>query len=259
MADPKNEPGKSPSTDKRAGDTGAGAKVSAGTSVGNIGEAPMPHAQDAKPAQSSTLASHTSSPLGGQGADKDNARSQSSKDQGASSKAQSGSGSDKGQQSGSQAGGGMRGATEQARQKASEAYEDATEWAQDTYERVSSWASDAYEDSDGRMRHMRDRSTRAFGNVRGGFQQYVSDNPMVVGLVGLAAGLALGALLPRTRRENEMFGEWADEVRNQGLRYARDAANVGREYVEEAFSGEDPRFSRHESELKPDQSGTNRH
>jgi ElaB/YqjD/DUF883 family membrane-anchored ribosome-binding protein len=260
MADPKNEPGKNPnpSLDKRPGETGAGSKVSAGTSVGNIGEAPMPHAQNAKPAQSSTLASHTSSPLGGQGTDKDSARSQSTKDQGASSKAQSGSAPEKNQQAGSQAGG-VRGATDQARQKAEEVYEDASEWAQDTYERVSSWASDAYEDRNGRMRHMRDRSTKAFGNVRGGFQQYVSDNPMVVGLVGLAAGLALGALLPRTRRENEMFGEWADEVRNQGLRYARDAANVGREYVEEAFSGEDPRFSRHESELKPDQSGPNRH
>jgi ElaB/YqjD/DUF883 family membrane-anchored ribosome-binding protein len=261
MADPKNEPGKNPATDKQTGNnTGAGAKVSAGTSVGNIGEAPMPHAQDAsKPAQSSTLASHTSKPLGGHGADREGAQNQSGKDQASSSKGQSGSASDASHKAASQAGGGVREATEQARQKAGEAYEDASEWAQDTYERVSNWASDTYEDQHGRVRYVRDRSTKAFGNVRSGLQQYVSENPMVVGLVGLAAGLALGALLPRTRRENEMFGEWADEVRQQGLRYARDAANVGREYVEETFSGDDPRFSRHESELKPDQPGTNRH
>jgi hypothetical protein len=82
---------------------------------------------------------------------------------------------------------------------------------------------------------------------------------MVVGLVGLAAGLLLGALLPRTRRENEMFGEWADEVRSQGLRYARDAANRGRDYVEETFSGDDAQFSRHESEFNGQRDDANRH
>jgi hypothetical protein len=100
------------------------------------------------------------------------------------------------------------------------------------------------------------RSAQHFGNVRGGVQSYVAENPMVVGLVGLAAGLLLGALLPRTRRENEVFGEWADEVRNQGMRYAREAASRGREYVEENFSGDDAQFSRHDSEFRPD---ANRH
>ena len=147
---------------------------------------------------------------------------------------------------------------EQARQKAEEAYEGASDWARDTYERASHWASDTYQGQRRRMNQMGGRSSRAFGNARGGVQSYVSENPMVVGLVGLAAGLLLGALLPRTRRENEMFGEWADEVRNQGLRYARDAASRGREYVEDAFSGEEARFSRHESEFDG-QRDANRH
>ena len=53
MANTKNEPGK-PAADKQSGgaDAGSAGKVSAGTSVGNIGEAPMPHAHDAKPATS---------------------------------------------------------------------------------------------------------------------------------------------------------------------------------------------------------------
>ncbi len=264
MADPKNEQGKNSPADKRTNPSeSGGSKISAGTSVGNIGQTPMPHAQEgSKPqgstsAQSSTLASHTSKPLGGQGSERDNSRDQSSHEQ--SGQGQSGSMTDKAQQTASQAGERVREATDQARQKAGEVYEDASEWAQNTYERVSDWASDTYENQQGRMSHMKDRSTKTFGNVRGGVQQYVSENPMVVGLVGLAAGLVLGALLPRTRRENEVFGEWADEVRNQGVRYARDAASMGREYVEEAFNGDDPRFSKHESEFKPNQSGPNRH
>jgi len=261
MADPKNEPGKTSSAeDKRTGaDTGAGGKVSAGTSVGNVGQAPMPHAhEETKSTQSSTLASHTAKPMAGQSGDKGQATGQqASRDQ--SSQGQTGAAADKGQQAANQSTDRVREATEQARQKTGEMYEDASEWAQDTYERVSSWASDAYENQQGRMGQMRDRSVRSFGNMRGGVQQYVAENPMVVGLVGLAAGILLGALLPRTRRENEVFGEWADEVRSQGMRYARDAANMGREYVEEAFSGEDPRFSKHESEFRSDQPGANRH
>lgn len=246
MADTKNETGKTSSAGKQAGaDTGTGGKVSAGTSVGNIGEAPMPHAHDeTKGAQGSTSTSQASGAMsGGQGTDK--SKSQSSQQ---SAQGQGGSMSDKAQQT-----------ADQMRQRAGEAYEGAADWAQDTYERVSDWASDTYEQQRRRMGDMRGRSAQHFGNVRGGVQNYVSENPMVVGLVGLAVGLLLGALLPRTRRENEFFGEWADEVRNQGMRYAREAANRGREYVEETFSGDDARFGRHESEFGSDRPDANRH
>ncbi|WP_134496226.1 hypothetical protein [Microvirga pakistanensis] len=244
MANAKNEGGKS-ATDKQ-NETGAG-KVSAGTSVGNIGEAPMPHAHDdMKGAQGGASASQASQPLGsGQGGDRSKNSSQASQRQ---AQNQGGSMSDRAQE--------MAG---DIRDRAEDAYEGASEWARDTYDRATGWASGAYEGQRRRVRHMGGRSTKAFGNVRGGMQNYVSENPMVVGLVGLAAGLLLGALLPRTRRENEFFGEWADEVRNQGLRYARDAATRGREYVEEAFTGDEAQFSRHESEFDPDRRDANRH
>jgi len=146
----------------------------------------------------------------------------------------------------------------QAQQKAGEAYEQASEWAQDTYERASSWASDALDRGSDEFENFRSRSGQRFG--AGGVQRYVAENPMVVGLVGLAAGLLLGALLPRTRREDEAFGEWADEVREQGLRYAQEATQRGREFVEESFAGDDPRFGRHESEFRNEgPSGANRH
>jgi ElaB/YqjD/DUF883 family membrane-anchored ribosome-binding protein len=138
---------------------------------------------------------------------------------------------------------------DQAQNMAGEAYDQAADWARDTYERASSWASDAYEGASGTISHARSRSAGSFGGARQGVQQYVSQNPVMVGLVGLAAGLLIGALLPRTRREDEVFGEWADEVRRQGLRYAQDMTERGRDYVEEAFSGDEAQFSRHESEF----------
>ncbi|CAA9305136.1 MAG: hypothetical protein AVDCRST_MAG90-58, partial [uncultured Microvirga sp.] len=36
---------------------------------------------------------------------------------------------------------------------------------------------------------------------------------------------------------------WSDELREQGLRYARDMTHRGREFVEDAFGDNDPRFS----------------
>jgi hypothetical protein len=62
----------------------------------------------------------------------------------------------------------------------------------------------------------------------------------MVGVVGLAAGLLVGALLPTTRRENQVFGRYADEVREQGMRYARELAEQGKSLVEENLQAVSP-------------------
>jgi len=291
MTDQKSDGPKGGSNQNKGSgsDTASAAKISAGTSVVNVGETPMPHAQTGagqmgagqmgtgqmgtgQSAQGSTATSHTSKPMGGNagstGAGRDQGGSQSSTGQSSTGQGSTGQGST-GQGSygqGSQAGSGqsqgsqssMSDTARQAQQKAGEAYEQAAEWAQDTYERASSWASDAFERGSDELGSFKSRSGQRFGG--GGVQRYVAENPMMVGLVGLAAGLLLGALLPRTRREDEAFGEWADEVREQGLRYAQEATQRGREFVEESFAGDDPRFGRHESEFRTEgPTGANRH
>lgn len=281
MTDQKSDGPKGGSNQNRGSgsDTASAAKISAGTSVGNAGEPPMPHSQAGagqmgsgmgagqtgagqsgfgQSAQGGTATSHTSKPMGGNagatGAGREQGGSQSSYNQ----SSQAGSGSGQGQGSQSSIGDTARQAAGQAQQKAGEAYDQAAEWAQDTYERASSWASDAFERGSDELGSFKSRSGQRFGG--GGVQRYVAENPMMVGLVGLAAGLLLGALLPRTRREDEAFGEWADEVREQGLRYAQEATQRGREFVEESFAGDDPRFGRHESEFRNESpTGANRH
>jgi hypothetical protein len=100
---------------------------------------------------------------------------------------------------------------------------DLRERAGQALDQASDWASD-------QSRQLRQASS--------GIERFVSGNPLMVGVVGLAAGLVIGALLPRTRQEDRAFGEWADQVRDQGMRYARDAAQRGREYVEGALGGD---------------------
>ncbi|MBM6596259.1 DUF883 family protein [Microvirga pudoricolor] len=245
MADPKNND-TSKTTQSKTSDTTS--KVSAGTSVGDIGSSPMPHAQgDHKSAQSSTLASHTSKPLGGSSGQHENKAS-----------AQGENLTDKAKDAFESASDTVRSKAGQAQKRAADLYDDASDWAQDTYDRASSWAEDRSGRAGERFGHARERSTRALGSAKGSLQHYVAENPMVVGIVGLATGLLIGALLPRTRKENETFGAWADEVREQGLRYAQDVTQRGRDYVEETFTGDDPRFSRHEADFRSDQNA-NRH
>jgi ElaB/YqjD/DUF883 family membrane-anchored ribosome-binding protein len=248
MTDMKNDPDKQSSNPSKGSgsDTASAAKISAGTSVGNVGESPMPHAQPgtAPTDQSSTPASHTSKPLGGQSAGSQENQPQASSEGATETVKQAAQGATDS----------MRQAGAQAKEKAGEAVEQASEWAHDTYERGR--------ERFGRGRSRGARSNQRLHGARQGMQQYVAENPVMVGLVGLAAGLLIGALLPRTRREDEAMGEWADDVREQGLRHARDMAERGREYVDEAFSGDDPRFGKHENEFRTGQSPTdtfNRH
>lgn len=112
---------------------------------------------------------------------------------------------------------------------------DARDRADDAYDDVRSWASDRYDMQRVRAADLADRGHRRLRESRTTAEDFVSENPLLVGVVGLAAGLLLGALLPRTRHENEALGPYADELRDQGLRYARDVTQQGRAFVERAL------------------------
>jgi ElaB/YqjD/DUF883 family membrane-anchored ribosome-binding protein len=118
----------------------------------------------------------------------------------------------------------LGGAADDARQRAAAVYDD-------TRERVGAM----------HRRHMAridDLTTQGVDGLNRGrtaVERFVDDNPLLVGVVGVAAGLLLGALLPRTRQEDRNLGPLADEVRDQGLRYAREMTSRGREFVQTAL------------------------
>ncbi|MBV9077680.1 MAG: hypothetical protein JO048_09365 [Methylobacteriaceae bacterium] len=108
--------------------------------------------------------------------------------------------------------------------------------ARETYERVTDRASDYYEGATRRASDMHQRSTAHLSRHRRNVESFVGENPIMIGVAGFAAGLLVGALIPTTRRENKLFGRYADEVREQGMRYARDLAQQGKQLVEENLS-----------------------
>lgn len=249
--DPKTPSNPSNKTGRQAqgsgSDTVSAANISAGTSVGNAGQPPRPQERTG---QSATLASHTSTPMGGSptGSGANQARSQGpehsrhqDKDAGTGARQQAGGARGAGQGSeGLQDRAGE--IYEQASEQAGEVYEQATQYAREAYDQASSWASDAYEQGSRYMESAR-RQMPSFGVRGGSVERFVSENPILVGVVGLAAGLLIGSLLPRTRQEDRTFGRWSDELRDQGMRYARDMAHRGREFVEENLGENDDRFA----------------
>jgi ElaB/YqjD/DUF883 family membrane-anchored ribosome-binding protein len=267
---PTNQ-GNKPGAQGSGSDTVSAAKISAGTSVGTVGQPakPQEHAS-----QSSTLASHTSKPLGGgagsagtgtstgsSGANQGNhpqsrgpehlRHQDKDAGQGLGQQARAGAGqaADTAKRTAQSAAETAKDATSQVQERAGELYEEATERAGELYEQASEWARDAYEQG---TRYFSRAGRPMQGLSTGSVGRFARENPVLVGVVGLAAGLLLGALLPRTRREDETLGRWSDELREQGMRYARDMTHRGREFVEDAFADGDPRFASHESEWRQD-------
>ena len=126
-----------------------------------------------------------------------------------------------------------RRAVRDTQERAGEAYDQASEWARGRYDEASRWASHRYGDVARKADQARRQSAQHYDRGRDTIGRFVEENPIMVGVAGLAAGLLIGALLPRTRQEDEYFGRYADDVRGQGLRYAQDLAQQGREAVEE--------------------------
>lgn len=134
----------------------------------------------------------------------------------------------------------------QARQTVSELADDIGDRLGSAADQARARAASAYDDARERAGALHKRNLRALDDIttqgidglqrgRSAVERFVDDNPLLVGVVGVAAGLLLGALLPRTRQEDRNIGPWADEVRDQGLRYAREVTSMGREFVQTAL------------------------
>jgi uncharacterized protein DUF3618 len=88
------------------------------------------------------------------------------------------------------------------------------------------------------------------GRAREGFFHVLQRQPLVLGALGLAAGAALGAALPATRREDELMGETSDDIKRrawaagrEGYAKAGAAASAaysaaGQEAKEQGLTGE---------------------
>ncbi|MDP4023420.1 hypothetical protein Q8W71_12345 [Methylobacterium sp. NEAU 140] len=138
------------------------------------------------------------------------------------------------------------GLADHARDRVDQARERVADLAGDLRDRVQERIGGAADEARARvgdlhrqgLRRLDDLTVQGMDGLHRGrttVERFVDENPLLVGVVGVAAGLLLGALLPRTRQEDRNLGPWADEVRDQGLRYAREMTHRGREFVQTAL------------------------
>lgn len=128
------------------------------------------------------------------------------------------------------------GRTGRLRQRAAEAGEELRERASHLGERVGERA--------GELRHKaRDQARRA--RRSGG--RFVKEHPLLIGAAGLMFGAALASALPRTAREDSVFGERAERARQAAKeaalregRKVQDAAKAAVEKAREAVAEKAP-------------------
>lgn len=112
----------------------------------------------------------------------------------------------------------MSAATDKVREKASAARERAS----DAYSQARERTSAAYDSA-------RQSASRAGQRTADG----VDSNPEVALIGGLALGALLGAILPRTRREERMFGDYGRRLNDKAKEAARAARDAGTSKLDE--------------------------
>jgi hypothetical protein len=113
----------------------------------------------------------------------------------------------------------------------------ATEVAKDKLHSAKEKVSHARESishTAGRARELGHRSSERVRHSVHSVQRTMNENPMLVGLVAIAAGAFLAAALPTTRREREVIGPRRDRLVSEAKRTARAAVEGVKSGVEQA-------------------------
>lgn len=70
--------------------------------------------------------------------------------------------------------------------------------------------------------------------ARSGFEYMLNEQPLVLGALGIALGAALGAIVPATRREDELMGEARDDLLHQAKEAGAEQLHKVQRVAEEA-------------------------
>ncbi len=87
-----------------------------------------------------------------------------------------------------------------------------------------------------RVRHGMERTREKLSHGKESASHTLEDYPLAIGGIAMLLGLTVGSLLPRTRQENRILGEKADELKRRARDRARQASHEvmerGKEVVE---------------------------
>lgn len=116
-----------------------------------------------------------------------------------------------------------------------------TERARQISRDARSRLSETVEGARSAMHHATDRSRQTYDRALAGVSHVIDEQPLVLGALGLAAGAALGAMLPRTASEDEWLGEVSDSAKASAADTAREytdlAADKTRQVLDRSIGG----------------------
>ena len=147
-------------------------------------------------------------------------------------------------------------ALDRTRAGAADGVETARRWAEQRYDAALARTGAAVDQGRRYVSDLGDQGGARLAHHRSRLETFVAENPALVGVVGVAAGLLLGAILPRTAREDEAVGPYAAEARDQGLRFAREAMQSGRAYVGAALDQANDAMGQATAAVRPETAGT---
>ena len=85
-----------------------------------------------------------------------------------------------------------------------------------------------------RASYMSDRARGQARRARSGYDSMLREQPLMLGLMGMAVGAAIGALAPMTRRENRLMGEASDHLTERAREEMHHQLDKGKRVAEAA-------------------------
>lgn len=114
-------------------------------------------------------------------------------------------------------------------ERASQSASEATERAKQIGQHAATQIQETAEQAQARMNEMGQRTQMQYYRTKDRFGKALDEQPFIIAALGIAVGAAIGATLPRTRRENELLGETRDELVERATDTAREQAEVVKE------------------------------
>lgn len=117
---------------------------------------------------------------------------------------------------------------------AGKTYEGVANVAGKTYESVGNLANKTYEVVGSAAGYTYNKAGDLGGQMKVNYNYYIEENPLVVGAVALAVGAAIGYAIPLTQRENQLMGDYRDNVLEKAQATAQEAIGTVKQMATDA-------------------------
>jgi ElaB/YqjD/DUF883 family membrane-anchored ribosome-binding protein len=123
---------------------------------------------------------------------------------------------------------------EQGRHRAEDMVEQGRHRAEEMVERGQQRAGEFVERGQEQVQHVAEEAQHRVSQARHRFEDMIEENPLAVGAIALATGVAIGLAIPETRQEHQVLGEARDTLLDRAQQSAEETMEKAQHVAEEA-------------------------